>query len=242
MNGLTVENLHVRYGRVSAVRDVSFSCGFGEIVTIIGPNGAGKSSTLVAIAGGLARSAVTGSIALGNQQLTGQVPELLVRSGLALVPERRRIFGTLSVEENLRIGGTIRGRDAQVARDVASMMERFPILGERRNQRGGLLSGGEQQQLAIARALMSRPRMLLLDEPSLGLAPLIVESVFEIIAGLRDEGIGVVLVEQSARRAIELADQSFVMRNGELIPATPDTVREELAAAFLGESSRTAAR
>jgi branched-chain amino acid transport system ATP-binding protein len=240
LSGLRVENLSVRYGRVAAVRDVSFSCEFGEMVAILGPNGAGKSSTLVAIAGGLASSTVTGSVSLGDRPLAGLVPEALVRAGIALVPERRRIFGTLTVEENLRVGGTVRGRDREVVADVEAMMQRFPILGERRTQRGGLLSGGEQQQLAIARALMSRPRMLLLDEPSLGLAPLIVNSVFEILDGLRNEGIGIVLVEQSARRAINMADRSFLMRGGELVAAGDETVQSELTAALLGDSVKRA--
>jgi branched-chain amino acid transport system ATP-binding protein len=210
------------------------------MVAILGPNGAGKSSTLVAIAGGLAPSTVTGSVSLGDRPLAGLVPEALVRAGIALVPERRRIFGTLTVEENLRVGGTVRGRDREVVADVEAMMQRFPILGERRTQRGGLLSGGEQQQLAIARALMSRPRMLLLDEPSLGLAPLIVNSVFEILDGLRNEGIGIVLVEQSARRAINMADRSFLMRGGELVAAGDETVQSELTAALLGDSVKRA--
>ena len=241
MSGLKVEDLHIRYGPVAAVRGVSFTCEPGEILTVVGPNGAGKSSSLLAIAGGNEQGSIQGSATFEDRELLGTPAETIVEQGIALVPERRRIFGTLSVEENLRLGGTVRTREeTDAALDEA--MERFPVLGERRHVRARLLSGGQQQQLAIGRALMSRPSMLLLDEPSLGLAPLIVDSVFEAIVAMRDDGIGIVLVEQNANRAIDVADRSIVMRNGEIVGDGDRLSRDELTAAFLGTSEPEASR
>lgn len=235
MSGLRVENLQIRYGPVAAVRGISFSCERGQIVTIVGPNGAGKSSSLLAIAGGNEHGSIQGSVVFEGHELLGAPAESIVKRGIALVPERRRIFGTLSVEENLRLGATVRTREeADLTMD--EVMDRFPVLAERRHSRARLLSGGQQQQLTIGRALMSRPSMLLLDEPSLGLAPLIVDSVFEVIGAMREEGIGIVLVEQNANRAIEIADRSIVMRNGEIVGDGDRLNREELTAAFLGTS------
>jgi branched-chain amino acid transport system ATP-binding protein len=208
---LDVCALEVRYGAIVAVRGVDLHVGEGEIVTIVGPNGAGKTSLLSAISGVVRPKA--GSIALGGRPLAGIALEDVVRHGVALVPEGRNIFATLTVEQNLKLGATIR-RDADVAKDISEVFKDFPILGERRNQPAGLLSGGEQQQLAIARALLSRPRLLLLDEPSLGLAPTIIDNVYLRLAAVRASGVSILLVEQNAARAFGLADRAYVMSRG----------------------------
>lgn len=212
---LTVEDLRVEYGPVAAVRGVSFACAEGEIVTIVGANGAGKSSTLLALAGGL-RATVRGSVALNGDSLMRLAPEKRVARGLALVPERRRILGTLTVLENMLVATAPR-RDRKAARrEVEGLLDRFPILRARAASPAGLLSGGEQQQLAIARAILARPRILMLDEPSLGLAPQVIDEVFALVEELRTEGIGVLLVEQNARRAAALADRALLLRQGSI--------------------------
>lgn len=240
MSGLRVENLQVRYGRITAVQGVSLHCDPGEILAIVGANGAGKSSTMLAIAGGLEDASVQGSVTFEGTELLGRPPEAIVKSGIALVPERRRIFGSLSVEENLRLGATVCD-DSTLDAKLEEALERFPILGEKRHQRARLLSGGQQQQLAIARALMAEPRILLLDEPSLGLSPMLVETIFEHVVRMREEGIGIVLVEQNAVRAIEIADRSLVMRSGSITGKADGLSRTELTAAFLGADHRAVA-
>ncbi|HKI91117.1 MAG TPA: ABC transporter ATP-binding protein [Gaiellaceae bacterium] len=214
MTVLVLEGLSVRYGAVEAVRDLSLEVKPGEIVGLIGPNGAGKSSTLHAIMG--AAPVAGGNVSLGGSSLVGRRSEDVARSGIALVPEGRRIFGELSVEENLRLGLAARrsrtGADAAIERAY----ELFPIVRDFRGRAAGALSGGQQQQLAIARALVAEPDVLLLDEPSLGLAPKIVDVVFDALTAIRDAGLAVLLVEQRAQRTVALADRSHVLANGEL--------------------------
>jgi branched-chain amino acid transport system ATP-binding protein len=212
---LTVENLSVRYGAVQALRDVSLSVGSGELVAVVGPNGAGKSTLLNAIAG--RRSVRSGTITFAGTSLVGMASERIVRLGLGLVPEGRHIFETLSVGENLKLGmRASRGRTT--AEEVAALVdERFPVLHRFLDTPAGRLSGGEQQQLAIARAMAAKPDMLLLDEPSLGLAPLMVDQVFELIKQLHAQGVSTLLVEQNAHRAISLADRSYVLKSGRIV-------------------------
>jgi branched-chain amino acid transport system ATP-binding protein len=211
---LRVESLSVRYGAVAAVRDLSFTVEPGEIVGLIGANGAGKSSTLHAIMG-LAPLA-GGEVSLAGTSLRGRRPEDVARSGIALVPEGRRIFAELSVEENLRLGRAARLSRGDAAGVLRSVYDLFPIVEEFRRRQAGVLSGGQQQQLAIARALVAEPDVLLLDEPSLGLAPAIVDVVFAALTAIRDRGLAVLLVEQRAQRTVALADRSHVLANGEL--------------------------
>jgi branched-chain amino acid transport system ATP-binding protein len=210
---LAVENLSVRYGAVDAVRGLSLEVKPGQIIGLIGPNGAGKSSTLHAIMGSAPISG--GDVRLGDRSLVGRRPEDVARGGVALVPEGRRIFGELSVEENLRLGLAAR-RKQRDGRGLARAYELFPILHEFRKRHAGALSGGQQQQVAIGRALAADPDVLLLDEPSLGLAPKIVDVVFEALTQIRDAGLAVLLVEQRAQRTVALADESHVLANGEL--------------------------
>jgi branched-chain amino acid transport system ATP-binding protein len=210
---LVVDDLEVRYGAVSAVRGVTFKVGPGEIVGLIGPNGAGKSTTLHAIMGVL--PAHRGIIALGDRTLRGRSPEAVARTGVALVPEGRRIFAGFSVEENLRLGLAARrvGGGADALEEVYDL---FPVLREYRRRHAGALSGGQQQQLAIGRALVAAPSVLLLDEPSLGLAPTAMELVFATLAAIRDRGVAILLVEQRAQRTVMFADRTHVLANGEL--------------------------
>ena len=209
---LEVESLSVNYGRIAALRDVSLTVAPGQIVGVIGANGAGKSTLLMTIAGALKPS--RGVITYQGEAITGRAPERLVEAGIALVPERRRIFPRLTVEENLRVG-IARRRDRAAARaELAALLERFPILGERRKLRASNLSGGEQQQLAIGRSLLTKPKLMLVDEPSLGLAPRIVDQIFEILSELREEGVTVLLVEQYAERTVRGADLTYVLANG----------------------------
>jgi branched-chain amino acid transport system ATP-binding protein len=209
---LRVENLVVRYGPVEAVRSIDLSVGKGEIVALLGANGAGKTSTLSAIAG-LAKPA-SGIITLDGQLIHGLSAETLSQRGLGLVPEGRRIFASLTVSENLLLGGARHAAPSERQARQERMEKRFPILRERRNQKAGLLSGGEQQMLAIARALMAAPRILLMDEPSLGLAPQMVETVFDLIAELRAEGLTILLVEQNVPMSLDIADHAVVLANG----------------------------
>jgi branched-chain amino acid transport system ATP-binding protein len=233
---LKVEHLEVRYGRVAAVRDVSFDVAAGEIVGLIGPNGAGKSSTLAAITGQL--QPTQGTVLLDGESLLGQSPERIVRRGVSLVPEGRQIFGTLTVAENLSLGSVVRRDKSAVAADLERELERFPILRRYYDSPAGRVSGGEQEQLVLARALLARPRILLLDEPSLGLAPLIIDAVFEVLEQLRSEGVTIVLVEQNAARTIEVADRCYVLRNGTIaLTGTSDALIEtaDMTAAYLGD-------
>jgi branched-chain amino acid transport system ATP-binding protein len=213
MRRLVVEHLDVRYGGVHAVRDLSFEVNPGEIVGLIGANGAGKSSTLHAIMG---VAPATGEVRLGDLSLRGRRPEDVARDGVALVPEGRRIFAELTVEENLRLGLAARRTRGGVDEVFRSVYDLFPIVEEFRGRQAGALSGGQQQQLAIARALVAEPDVLLLDEPSLGLAPTVVDIVFGALAAIRDRGLGVLLVEQRAQRTVAASDRCHVLANGEL--------------------------
>jgi branched-chain amino acid transport system ATP-binding protein len=209
---LRLTDVSVHYGRVAAVNDLSLEVNQGEFVGLVGHNGAGKSTTLWTITGVLKPS--RGQITFEGRSLLGVSPDGIVRRGIALVPENRRIFSRLSVGENLHIGTSARRDRRAAADDVKKMCERFPVLGSYYDRPGAKLSGGVQQQLAIARALLARPRLLLLDEPTLGLAPLIVDQVFEILEELKEEGVTILLVEQNAARTIEVADRTYVMRSG----------------------------
>jgi branched-chain amino acid transport system ATP-binding protein len=206
---LEIEDLRVRYGAVEAVHGVSFEVSAGEVTALIGANGAGKSSTLAAISGLVP---VDGRIRFEGRDIAGAPAHSIVRAGIVQVPEGREILARMTVEENLLMG--LRGRDRS---DLSSAYQRFPILRERRALPAGSLSGGEQQMLAIARALLARPRLLLLDEPSLGLAPLIVKRVFDTLSDLKRQGVTMLLVEQNALRALRLADRAYVMELGRLV-------------------------
>lgn len=225
-----IENLDVRYGQVRAVAGLSLHVDEGELVALVGPNGAGKSSTMTAIAG--LHKPTGGSIRLRGEEIAGNEPESVVRKGIALVPETRNIFVSLTVRENMQLGITIRKDREQAMRDIDEQLDRFPILRERIDQPAGYLSGGEQQQLAIARALVTRPALLLLDEPSLGLAPQLVDLVFETVEQLRDEGLTTLLVEQNAARAVAISDRAYVMRHGSIAMSGTG---EELEAAGLAD-------
>lgn len=209
---LAVDGLVVRYGRIAALGGVSIHVDGGEIVAIVGPNGAGKSSLLAAIAG-LVRPA-SGSIAFAGENTIGKPLEQTVRRGIALVLEGRHVFAGLTVLDNLKLGAAARSDAAQIEKDVAEQFEIFPILAERRRQPAGRLSGGEQQMLVIARALLSRPKLLMVDEPSLGLAPLMTERVYEVLAEIRKRGVSVLVVEQNAPRALQAADRTYVLNGG----------------------------
>jgi len=211
---LEVEGLVVRYGAVPAVRNLSFDVGEGEIVGLIGPNGAGKTTTLLAIMGGL--PVASGDLRLAGKSIRGRAPEEIARQGVALVPEGRRIYGDLTVEENLRLGLAARPGRSGAADDLEAVVELFPIVGEFRRRHAGALSGGQQQQLAIARGLAARPRLLLLDEPSLGLAPVVIDVVFDALEELRTEGVTILLVEQNAAAALAIADRGYVIETGRI--------------------------
>lgn len=214
---LSVQDLFVRYGAVEAVRGVSFEIQQGEIVALLGANGAGKSSILNAIVGLVPTT--SGQIVFDGNDITGAVPEGLASTGLTLCPEGRRVFGTLSVEDNLRMGAFSLSDKATIAAAWTRVYDLFPILEERKHQYGGTLSGGQQQMLAVGRALMSNPRLLLLDEPSLGLAPLIVDQIFDLISKLRDQGVTLLVVEQNVAGALEMADRGYVLASGEIVEA-----------------------
>ncbi len=216
---LEVKDLNVYYGAIHALKGVNFHVDKGEIVTLIGANGAGKSTTLNTISGLL--RARQGSILFQGEDITRTMPQDIVRKGIVQVPEGRKIFATLSVLENLEMGAYLNKDKTQIQRDLEMVLDRFPRLRERRNQYGGTLSGGEQQMLAIARALMSRPTLLLLDEPSMGLSPILVEQIFEIIQDINQQGTSILLVEQNAQMALSIADRGYVLETGRVVLEGP---------------------
>ena len=212
---LKVEGLVCRYGKVAAVRELSLEVRKGELVTLIGANGAGKTTTLKAISGVL--PPIAGRIEFEGEDITKASARRILQLGIAHCPEGRRVFPYMTVKENLEMGCFLRTDHAAITEDMEKLFERFPILNERRDQAAGTLSGGEQQMLAISRALMSRPKLLLLDEPSLGLAPIVIQQIFEIIEQLRRDGVTVFLVEQNANQALKLADRGYVLENGRIV-------------------------
>jgi branched-chain amino acid transport system ATP-binding protein len=213
---LEVRGLCVAYGKVEAVHQAGLRVEEGRIVTVIGPNGAGKTTLLAALMGMLD---ARGSVSYLGKEITRVEPEQRVSRGLCLVPERRELFSAMTVEDNLVLGAfhRYRKRDKTIAADFEQVYQLFPRLKERRRQFAGTLSGGERQMLALGRALMSRPRLLMLDEPSLGLAPLVVRDIFRVIAGLRETGVSILLVEQNARAALQVADYGYVLETGEIV-------------------------
>jgi branched-chain amino acid transport system ATP-binding protein len=230
---LSVENLTVSYGRVQAVRDVSFEAAPGSLVTLVGANGAGKSSVINAVSGMLRPRG--GTITFEGRNITRTPSHKLVRQGVVQVPEGRQILATLTIAENLQLGGWHAGGAAKEVMD--RVYDRFPVLAERRSSPAGSLSGGEQQMLAIARALVAAPRVMLMDEPSMGLAPKIVDEVFSVIEEIRSSGTTVVLVEQNARRALRAADHGYVLQTGEIVHAGPaaDLLADDrIVQAYLG--------
>lgn len=230
---LSVEGLTVAYGRVQAVRGVSFEAAAGSLITLVGANGAGKSSIINAVSGVIRPRA--GRITFRGIDITRTPAHTLVKRGLVQVPEGRQILATMTIEENLQLGGWYTG--AGSASSIEAMYERFPVLGERRSLPAGSLSGGEQQMLAIARALVARPTVLLMDEPSMGLAPRIVDEVFRVIDEIRASGTTVVLVEQNARRALRAADHGYVLQSGEIVhqgPAADLLADDRIVQAYLG--------
>ena len=231
---LEVSGLTTKYGAISALRDASLTVSEGEVIGLVGPNGAGKTTLLNTIAGLLEPAA--GSVTFQDNDITGAAPERLLRSGLALVPEHRRIFVDLTCEENLKIGGvTVSAADRE--RLLEEMAELFPVLRQKWTTAAGFLSGGEAQQLAIARALMSEPTLLMMDEPSLGLAPLLVDVVFDLIATLRQQGRTLLIVEQNASRMLGVSDRAYVLRSGEIVATGTGAelqARDDLFDTFIG--------
>ncbi len=220
MTLLKVEGLRVGYGKVEVLHGIDLTVGAGEIVALLGSNGAGKTTTLRALSG--LEPIRGGRVTLGDTSLVGAPAHRIAAMGLAHVPERRRLFAPLSVEENLKLGGYLmRAQTAELRRRIDQMYALFPRLQERRAQLAGTLSGGEQQMVAIARALILQPRLLVLDEPSMGLAPLIVRSIFSIVKRLRDEGMAVLLVEQNARQTLRIADRAYVLESGSILVDGP---------------------
>ncbi len=235
-NLLEIKDLHVAYGKVEAVRGVALTMQPGQIVTVIGPNGAGK-TTLLAAAAGLLRS--RGSVIYDGIDLRHMDVEERVERGFCLVPERRELFGDMTVADNLLLGAYARRRGTSVPQRLQEVYARFPRLNERRRQQAHTLSGGERQMLALGRALMAQPVLLMLDEPSLGLAPLIVREIFRIVASLRDAGVSILLVEQNARAALETADYGYVLETGEITfqgPASALVSDPRVNATYLGGS------
>jgi branched-chain amino acid transport system ATP-binding protein len=212
---LKLKNVQAGYGNILAIKDVSLEINEGEIITLIGANGAGKSTTLMTICGIV--EARAGSISFLDQEIHGKEPDVIVKMGICQVPEGRHIFPLLTVKENLDMGAFLRTDQAEIKRDMGYVFSLFPILADRRNQDGGTLSGGEQQMLAMSRSLMARPKLLLLDEPSMGLAPLIIKQIFEIIKKINEENNATIfLVEQNANQALHIAHRGYVMENGRI--------------------------
>ncbi|MBW6468873.1 MAG: ABC transporter ATP-binding protein [Coriobacteriia bacterium] len=232
---LTIENLTASYGAITALHGISLEVGEGELVALLGSNGAGKSTTLKSICGLLRPG--QGAIRFLGEDITGKAPEVILKKGISMVPEGREIFGGLTVEENLRLGAFTSYQRDRYRADLDEMFALFPILKERFTQAGGLLSGGEQQMLAIARALMSHPKLLMLDEPSLGLSPTMTDSIFELISALRDRGTTILLVEQNAERALEIVDRAYLLDTGSIeFSGTPDELkrRVDIASVYFG--------
>ena len=236
---LEVRNIHVHYGRISAVRDLSLQVSQGELVCLVGPNGAGKSTTLNAIAG--ATPLTRGEIHLDGHSIAGEAPEMIARRGISLIPEGRHVFAQLTIQENLFLGTDMRRDRDGIKTDFVRVLEYFPFMRDRLSAHAGKLSGGEQQQLVIARALMTRPKIILIDEPSLGLAPLMVDRVYEILRTLRDSGSTLLVVEQSAHRALANADRIYVVRNGRMeFHGKADELNDEtLEQAYFGFERKT---
>lgn len=235
MELLKVENLKVHYGAIYAIKDISFHVNKGEIVTLIGANGAGKTSTLHAVSRLIPISG--GQVTYNNTNLATVKPYQITGLGMAQVPEGRRIFAGMSVKENLQIGAYSRNNKAHVEEDYEKVLELLPRLSERRAQLAGTLSGGEQQMLAMGRALMSKPDMLLLDEPSMGLSPLLVKEIFKLIEDVKDSGVTILLVEQNAKMALEIANRAYVLETGKIVmegDAKELANRKEIKEAYLG--------
>jgi len=235
---LKVTGLKVSYGGIKAVKGIDLEVREGELVTLIGSNGAGKTTTMKAITGMLLAEA--GDITYQGQPIRGMGSWDLVKRGLAMVPEGRGVFTRMTITENLLMGAYVRTDKAEIQRDIDRMFELFPRLKERRDQLAGTMSGGEQQMLAMARALMSRPKLLLLDEPSMGLSPIMVDKIFEVVRDVHAQGVTVLLVEQNARRALQVADRGYVMDSGEIImvgEAKAMLDDPKVRAAYLGEAA-----
>ena len=232
---LHVNDIATAYGNIEALKGVNLAAAHGEITCLLGPNGAGKTTLMMTIAGILKPR--RGSITLRGQEIAGRAPRHIVEQGIALVPENRLVFPDMTVEENLRAGAFSRNDSADIDRDVKAMFARFPVLDERSTQNAGTLSGGEQQMLAISRAVMARPKLLLMDEPSLGLAPLIVEDIFRIIRELNDDGTTIFLVEQNVHMALKVADHFYLIEQGRVVfDGNPGEMEEEevIKRAYLG--------
>lgn len=232
---LKVNNIDVFYGNIHALKDISLEVNEGEIVTLIGANGAGKTTLLHTLSGLLKPK--HGNILYGTQQIAGKPAQTIVKSGISHVPEGRRVFSNMSVEENLELGAYLRKDREGIKKDLAHVYELFPILNERRKQQSGTLSGGEQQMLAMGRALMARPKLLLMDEPSMGLAPLMVKTIFNIIETVNKEGTTILLVEQNANMALSIADRAYVLETGKIVlSGTAKELQEsdQIKAAYLG--------
>jgi branched-chain amino acid transport system ATP-binding protein len=234
---LKIENLHVAYGGIQALRGISLDVPDGKIVTLIGANGAGKSTTLRTISGLV--KAASGSITWNGEELLGKPIDKIVTSGIAMSPEGRRVFPDMTVLENLKIGAYLRKDKAEIQKDIEWVYSLFPRLQERSWQLAGTLSGGEQQMLAVGRALMSRPKLMMLDEPSLGLAPLVVQDIFTIIREINRQGVTVLLVEQNANMALKIADQAYVLETGNITMSGTGAellVNEKVREAYLGKN------
>jgi branched-chain amino acid transport system ATP-binding protein len=232
---LELKGVRTHYGRIEALKGISLHLKKGEIVTLIGANGAGKTTTLMAISGVVKRT--SGDMFYEGKSTSGMSPQALVAAGISQVPEGRRIFPRLTVLENLEMGAFTRKDKTGIRQDLEMVFSQFPILKDRRSQKGGTLSGGEQQMLAIARGLMAKPKLLLLDEPSLGLAPLLVEQIFQIIAGIQKQGVTIFLVEQNALKALKAADRGYVLENGAIVlegKASELLQNEKVKASYLG--------
>ena len=235
---LKIENLHVAYGGIQALRGISLEVPDGKIVTLIGANGAGKSTTLRTISGLV--KAASGSITWNGEELLGKPIDKIVTTGIAMSPEGRRVFPDMTVLENLKIGAYLRKDKAEIQKDIQWVYSLFPRLEERHWQLAGTLSGGEQQMLAVGRALMSRPKLMMLDEPSLGLAPLVVQDIFTIIREINRQGVTVLLVEQNANMALKIADQAYVLETGNITMSGTGAellVNEKVREAYLGKNS-----